>query len=101
MNRPYYTDYVRHALRFYTRNPIMSLSDFKTKVDKENWLACHTSLRKYSKLEQDLFTTIYSGHDTLADEVFQASAEFKIHQNKIWDMMKEFERQIAKKRGLL
>jgi hypothetical protein len=29
------------------------------------------------------------------------SKKHKIHQNRIWDMMKEFERKLAKQRGLI
>ena len=99
MNRPFYSDYVRPALRFYARN--QSLSDFNTGVDKENWMACHRALKTWSKLSYDIFMSVYGGYDTLADEVYKASITFKTHQNQIWDDMKKLEKQIAKCRGLL
>lgn len=99
MNRPFYSEYVRHALRFYTRN-LKALS-FNTKVDKENWMACHISFKGYSDRERDMLISVYGGYDTLADNVYETARKHDIDQSVIWDMMKEFERKIAKRRGLM
>lgn len=99
MNKPFYTDYVRHALRFYSRN--LHISNFKKGVDKENWLACSDVIRSYSDRDKDILVYVYGSYDTLADNVYEMSKKHRIHQNVIWDMMKEFEREIAEKRGLL
>lgn len=100
MSKTFYSDYVRHALRFYTRNcdvqPI-----FKTEVDKSNWLSCQSVLKKYSNRDQDILIYVYSGHDTLPDEVYNASKNFDINQNIIWDMMKDVEHKIAIRRKLI
>lgn len=100
MSRPYYSDYVKHALRFYSRNcsekPI-----FKSDVDKNNWLACDSVFKGYDVDTRKLLLTVYSGYDTLPDEVYNASKMWHIDQNRIWDIMKEIERKIAKRRGLL
>lgn len=99
MSKKYYTDYVRHALRFYTRN--CNKPEFKTDVDKANWIACDRVIRKYSDDHAKLLIDIYSGYDTLADEVYNASKKYSVNQDVIWDDMKEFERKIAKARLLL
>ena len=99
MNKPFYTDYVRHALRFYSRN--LSISTFKKDVDKENWLACQESIREYSDRDKDILVYVYGSYDTLADNVYAMSKKYSINQSIIWDMMKEFERSIAEKRGLI
>lgn len=99
MNKPFYSDYVRHALRFYTRN--LSLTRFRSDVDKVNWNACHEVLIEYSNRDKDILANVYGGYDTLADNVYEMSKKYNINQNIIWDMMKDFERRIAKKRGLL
>ena len=100
MSRPYYSDYVKHALRFYSRNypekPI-----FKSEADKNNWLACDSVMHHYPPETVKLLIEIYSGYDTLPDEVYKASKKICINQNWIWDLMKELERKIAKRRGLL
>ena len=99
MNKPFYTDYVRHALRFYSRN--LSISHFKKEVDKDNWIACHDAIGSYSDRDKDILVYVYGSYDTLADNVYMMSKKYSINQNIIWDMMKEFERKIAEKRGLL
>ena len=99
MNKPYYSDYVRHSLRFYTRN--LALTSFKNDVDKKNWYACHNAIKDYSEEDKNILISVYSGYDTLPDEVYKASTKYHINQNKIWDMMKYFERKVAKRRELL
>lgn len=99
MNRPFYSEYVRHALRFYTRNLIQSR--FKTDVDKHNWLACHHVIEKYSDRDRDIIVSVYGEYDTLPDNVYEAAKRHKINQSLVWDLMKEVERKIARKRGLL
>lgn len=97
--RPFYSDYVRHALRFYTRH--LQHSQFKTEADHENWLACHNVLKNYSDRDHNIIVAIYSGYDTLADNVYEASKEFGVNQNVIWDMIKDFERKVAAARRLI
>ena len=99
MNRPFYSEFVRHCLRFYTRN--LQLTQFKSRVDKENWLACANVVEKYLDRDRDILVAVYSGYDTLADNVYETAKKYNMDQAIIWDMMKEVERKIAKRRGLL
>ena len=99
MNKPFYTDYVRHALRFYSRNLIEP--PFKKRADKENWLACDSVVKKYSDRDKDILVYVYGSYDTLADNVYAMAKKYSINQNIIWDMMKEFEREIAVARNLI
>lgn len=99
MHKPFYTDYVRHALRFYSRN--LTQPRFKKEVDKDNWQACHFVISKYSKRDKDILIYVYGSYDTLSDNVYVMAKKYSINQNIIWDTMKEFEREIAEKRGLL
>lgn len=98
MSRTYYSDYVRHALRFYTRNPHPV---FKSDADKDNWMSCHSVISKCSDNDKAILISVYGGFDTLPDEVYNASRKYNVEQNHIWDMMKEVERRISKKRGLI
>lgn len=98
-HRPFYSDYVRHCLRFYTRN--LRLSQFKSDIDKSNWYACKVVLSSYDYSSQDILFAVYSGYDTLADNVYETAKKHGINQSIIWDLMKEVERKIAKARGLL
>ena len=100
MSRTYYTEYVRHALRFYSRNCLQK-PVFKSDADKENWLSCYTVIKTYPVETQALLLEIYSGFDTLPDEVYNACKKYDINQNIVWDLMKEVERKISKRRGLM
>lgn len=100
MNKPFYSDYVRHALRFYSRYCAI-MPYFKSDADKQNWIACNKAIQEYSERDKDILVAVYGGYDTLADNVYESANKHRINQNIIWDMMKEFERKVAKKRGLL
>ena len=100
MGKPFYSDYVRHCLRFYSRN-VIKPSVFKSDVDKNNWLSCYAVLKFYTDREKDMLIAVYSGYDTLPDEVYNASRKFNINQNIIWDLMKKVEHRVAKLRGLI
>jgi hypothetical protein len=56
---------------------------------------------KYYDKDRVILIYVYGAYDTLPDNVYEKAKEFKINQNIIWDMMKEFERKVAKKRGLI
>lgn len=100
MSRTFYTDYVRHSLRFYSRHSITT-PPFKSEVDKQNWWSCHNAFESYPDETKQILLAVYSGHDTLPDEVYNASNKYRVEQNWIWDMMKDVERKVAKKRGLV
>ena len=99
MTRPFYSDYVRHALRFYSRN--LQKPIFKTTTDRENWVSCDNIVREYSLRDRDILVSVYGGFDTLPDDVYESAKKHRINQNIIWDMMKDVERKIAQERGLL
>ena len=99
MTRPYYSEYVRHAMRFYSRN--LQQPPFRSEVDKNNWMSCHSVIKHYNEKDREILISIYSGFDTLPDEVYNASKKYEVNQNTIWDMMKDFERKLAHRRGLI
>ena len=98
MNKPCYSDYIRHIIRFYSR--YSRVAHFKNDVDASNWNACHNVLQKYSDRDKDILTYVYGAFDTLGDNVYEMANKYKLNQNIIWDMMKEFEREVAIERGL-
>lgn len=99
MNRPFYSEYVRHCMRYYARNT--NKPRFNTDVDKNNWYACHRAIEGYSDRDKDILIRVYGLFDTLADNVYEVAKAYNIDQNIIWDMLKIFERSVAKKRGLI
>ena len=64
MTRPFYSEYVRHCMRFYARNT--EKPRFNTEVDKNNWYACHRALDNYSPQDCAILTQVYGMHDTIA-----------------------------------
>lgn len=101
MNRyrePTYTLYVRHCMRFYTRYP--RIIRFRSEKDRLNWQACHRAMLDYTPLEKDILAGIYGERDTLEDNVYNVSKRYGIHQDALWEMMREFERKVASERGL-
>ena len=100
MSKPFYSDYVRHMLRFYSRNT-NPLQSFKSDVDKENWIACNKAIRSYSDRDKNILICVYGGYDTLPDNVYEMANKHSINQNIIWDMMKDFEHRVAKQRKLI
>ena len=99
MIKPYYTDYVRHMLRFYSR--YLHSKSFRTEVDRQNWNACHKVIEGYSPRDKDILTFVYGEMDTIADNVFAISKKFKINQSIVWDMMSKLEKEVAIERGLV
>ena len=99
MNRPYYSEYVRHCARFYARN--IHKPPFKTEVDKNNWYACHKAIERYSDRDRLIILQVYGWYDTIADNVYEVAKRCQIDQNVIWDLLKDIERDVAKRRGLL
>ena len=98
MNKPCYSDYVRHAMRFYSR--YLSVCRFKSNVDVQNWNACHRAISTYSPRDKDILVYVYGEFDTIADNVYAMATKHRINQNIIWDMMKDFEKKVAIERGL-
>lgn len=102
--KPYYSEYVRHCLRYYIKTwdeaPGCSPS-FKTVADRDNWSACHNVLKDYSANDMDMIAHIYRPGDTIADKIYLLSKNKRVSQDVIWTLINNVERKIAKKRGLL
>ena len=98
MYRPCYTDYIRSALCFYSR--YLNKSNFKNNVEKSNWFACHNFLKNYSDRDKDILVYVYGEFDTIGDNVYIMANKHHIHQNIIWNLMKETEKKVAIERGL-
>ena len=97
MSKPFYSEYVRHCMRFSARNT--NKPRFNT--EESNWYACHRAIGRYSDDEKKILIAVYSMYDTIADNVYELANLYHVEQNVIWDLIKGFERGVAKKRGLL
>lgn len=99
MTKKYYSDYVRHALRFYSRhleNPI-----FNCIANEKNWIACDTILDKHFPRYKAVLISVYKPFDTMEDNVYESAKRHNIPQDNIWTMMDELERLVAQERGLI
>lgn len=99
MSKAFYSEYVRHIMRFYSRN--LQLTSFKSKADKSNWLACDGALEDYPETSRNILIAVYSGFDTLADNVYTTAKKYNVKQAVIWDLIKDLEYKIAKIKGLI
>lgn len=102
--KPYYSEYVRHCLRYY----IKTLDDgngghpvFKCEVDKVNWSVCHNVFKNYSEDAMDMIAHIYRTGDTISDKILAQAKAKGVHQDTIWSIINNLERRIAKRRGLI
>jgi hypothetical protein len=98
MSRAFYTEYVKHCLRFYVRhgNP-----KFHTEADKHNWQACEEALNTFSDSDREMLMAVYQGGDTIPDNIYQLAKDKDISQDCVWRLVNELERKVAKRRGLL
>ena len=98
----YYADYVRHCLRFYVMTlDVGTAPKFNSEVDKNNWLACHASVKNFDHKTMEIVREIYGPGDTIPDKIYNLSKELKVNQDSIWNIVNTLERNVAKKRGLL
>lgn len=95
----YYSDYIRHCLRFYVRHPLPAT--FRSDVDRQNWMACHLCIQSLNKDQQETIREIYGTGDTIADNIYHRSQNTGTQQDSIWKLVHDIERQIAQRRGLV
>lgn len=96
--KTFYSEYVRHCMRFYARHPHPS---FYSDADKMNWNACDSELRAFDDKERDILLTVYREGDTIANNIYNLSVARGINQDCIWKLVNALERKVGKRRGLL
>lgn len=102
--RPRYSQQVNNWLRQYALTQDEApgcLPRFKTEDERENWKACHIVLSDYSTKDADIIIQIYLPGDTMPDKIYAMSKSMRVPQNTIWNLVREVEKKIAQKRGLI
>ena len=99
MTKKYYSEYVRHALRFYARN--LEEPTFNCIATQKNWNACDTILNTHFPRYKGMLISVYKPFDTMGDNVYETAKKWNIPQETIWTMMDELERLVAQERGLI
>lgn len=102
--RPYYSEFVRHCLRYY----IKTLEDghgghpvFGSDAERENWKACYHATKNMSPKNLEIIKEIYRPGDTIPDKIYNLSNALKVPQVDISHMIGKLEREVAKRRGLI
>lgn len=80
--RYFYSTYVAHAMRFYLKYP--DVEEFRSEADKINHNLARTLINSLPESEREEVTGYYL--DGVAED---------------WNMIRQFEREWAKKRGLI
>lgn len=99
MTKKFYSDYVRHALRWYARN--LESPIFNCIAAQKNWDACHTILNEHFPRYKDVLISVYRAFDTMGDNVYETAKKYNMSQDRIWTMMEDLEKRVAQARGLI
>ena len=96
--RAYYSEYVQHCMRFYSRYPN---PQFRTRVDMLNWFACKESLEEFSEWEQKVLERVYKEKGTIPDNVYNTARDCGIDHDIIWKLISSLEQKVATRRQLI
>ena len=101
---PCYSEAVRRCLRFYvlTQDEAPGCHPrFRNEEERENWSACYQVLKDYSARDAGIIQQLYRPGDTMPDKIYWMSKSMRIPQNTIWNLVRDTERKIVQKRGLI
>lgn len=102
--KPFYTDYVRHALRFYARHgaELGGTPTFRREVDRLNWTACDAAVRSLSDEEKRTVLRVFGADgNELERSVTTIAQERGVTVNALWALVRGVERLVAVHRGLI
>lgn len=96
--RTFYSEYVQHCMRFYSRH---SDPEFRTEVDKLNWKACESALKGFADKDRELLLEIYKRQETVSEGICNIANAKSLNQNDLWKLVGDLERKVAKRRNLI
>ena len=96
--KTFYSEYVRHCMKFYTRYPHPS---FENEIDKLNWTACEEAMKNYTDTQRRILVYVYNLEGVMPENVFQTARACGVGQDAVWRLVKDLERRIAKGRQLI
>lgn len=102
--RPHYADYVKHAMRFYAKNRMNASSEqprFRSEADRKNWEACKSAISTFDAENQDILLSLYVEDDNIVECINRAAKRERISADRIWNLVNELEKKVAKRRGLI
>lgn len=108
MNKPYYSDYVEHMMRFYLAHPSIPDEGIND-CDRANWDACHETMSNFSfhssaelgSSYMRAVSSVLSQREPMHLVIPDIARFYQIPPKELWDCVKKFEYALAKERGLL
>lgn len=94
--KPYYTDYVRHMMRRYVLDPGGQKSPAEALGDE----VCGRAAGLLREPEKSAILAVYA-RGNIRKNVSEAAAKYRISEERLWRLIKETEKIIARERGLL
>ena len=93
----YYSDYVGHMMRQY-----LKMKDEETSDDilSQNVEVCRTVVNRLPEAEKTIILQVYADK-ILANSINIVSEQNGIRSQNVWMIVKNFEREVAKERGLI
>lgn len=95
-NNAFYTDYVGHMLRCYTKHEYDDLR--ASGASRENWVACDWVIRKLNHIERGVIFSLF-GVDAVGKP--ELAERLGVKESLIDRLLYYVLKEIAKKRGLL
>lgn len=104
MTKNYYTDYVQHMIRFYSRTNGERPTEFRTDVDETNWetidMVIHNPDASVTQKVIDIGMAISADFGFVKDKVATYCAKTGETEDTVWQALRDFERRVAQVRGL-
>lgn len=102
MSKPFYEDYVNHAMRFFARNPAINMRKPGLKnTDIQNWTVCNDVLNTFPAPEQTIILSVYKSKCSMPDSVRSIAGQLGMSEDSVWKILNRFSREFAKRRGLI
>lgn len=96
---PYYTDYVRHMMRLYT-TASMSQEAERSAADSRNIDLCEDVMKYIREPERSAILAVYRQRN-IKKGVRAAACQFGMPEERLWRIVCQTEKIIARERGLI
>ena len=101
MRQNYYSDYVIHAMRWYTRCLGDPDSGPVGPAEKANWEAASRTMGRFSEKERDVLLQLYQDDGPFADRVATVALRFGFSPESVWHLSDKAMKTFAVVRGLI
>ena len=100
--KPFYADYVNRLLRWYCRAKEKGKEvKLESALDRKNWNAVAKVMEGLKDENRSAIMGVYCKRDTMGDNVYLTALELGWEQDKLWALIGQVSRDVAKERGLV